>query len=207
MSQTDQPDPAEMVDIAFPLIGRSLPLTYPQLLRDSLLQELPWLAREPQAGVHPVKLAHGSGTQSLLSGRSRLSLRLPRSRLDQAGRLSGRTLKVGDEPVRLGMPLVRELLAHATIYAHAVAAGSADEADFVLWVSAELDRLGLRAPWICGRRGSCQLDGQTLCTFSLMVHQLPVAGSLRLQREGLGGHRLLGCGIFVPHKNTAAVGD
>ena len=207
MSQDNSPLPNDMVDITFPLIGRSLPLDYPQVLRDRLLQELPWLANAARAGVHPVKLVHGSGTQSLLSGRSRLSLRVPRSSLDQAGQLSGRSLQVGEQVVRLGSFQVRELLAHATLYAHAVAARNADEADFVQWVAGELSALGLRSPWICGRQSSCQLDGQPLTTFSLMVHQLAANDSLRLQAQGLGQHRLLGCGIFIPHKNTAAVGD
>jgi hypothetical protein len=42
--------------------------------------------------------------------------------------------------------------------------------------------------------------------FSLMLHGLSVADSLRVQRAGIGPHRLLGCGIFVPHRSAAAVG-
>ena len=38
MSQDNSPLPSDMVDITFPLIGRSLPLDYPQVLRDRLLQ-------------------------------------------------------------------------------------------------------------------------------------------------------------------------
>jgi len=51
------------------------------------------------------------------------------------------------------------------------------------------------------------ISGRVLDTFSLMLHALPEEQSLRLQRCGLGPHRLLGCGIFVPHKSAAAVGS
>jgi hypothetical protein len=50
-----------------------------------------------------------------------------------------------------------------------------------------------------------QVSGQVVNTFSLMLHALPPDQSLRLQHHGLGVHRLLGCGIFVPHKSAAAV--
>ncbi|MCE3273209.1 MAG: Cas6 Crispr, partial [Ramlibacter sp.] len=32
------------------------------------------------------------------------------------------------------------------------------------------------------------------------------AESLRVLRRGIGPQRLLGCGLFVPHKSAAAVG-
>lgn len=203
-------DAALLVDLVFPLAGRSLPREHAQPLLQALLQELPWLGTEPQAGVHPVKLVPGGDAQALLSQRARLLLRLPRQRVDDASALAGRTLTVGDSRVQLGVPHLRELMPHATLYAHAVAAPSEDEAEFARVVAAGLEELGLRAPWICGKRHNRHAPGQAeqpRTTFSLMVHTLPPADSLRLQEHGLGGCRLLGCGLFVPHKTTAAVGD
>jgi hypothetical protein len=42
--------------------------------------------------------------------------------------------------------------------------------------------------------------------FSLMLDGLSAAHALRLLETGMGPHRLLGCGVFVPHKSAAAVG-
>ena len=39
-----------------------------------------------------------------------------------------------------------------------------------------------------------------------MLHGLSAADSLTVQRAGIGPHRALGCGLFVPHKSAAAVG-
>ena len=39
-----------------------------------------------------------------------------------------------------------------------------------------------------------------------MVAALPAAASLALQQQGLGDGRLMGCGLFVPHKGIEAVG-
>jgi len=77
----------------------------------------------------------------------------------------------------------------------------------MLGVAGELQALAVRTQTVCGKRHSRQLQGQTLTTFSLMLHALSLEDSLRLQEHGLGPHRLLGCGIFVPHKSAAAVGS
>jgi hypothetical protein len=58
---------------------------------------------------------------------------------------------------------------------------------------------------VCGKRHSMVVSGGVLNTFSLMLHALAPEQSLRLQQCGLGPHRLLGCGLFVPHKSAAAV--
>lgn len=203
----DSPGNATMVDMVFPLAGHSLPRDHAQALQQALLQALPWLAGEPQAGIHAVKLVSGNENLALLSQRTRLLLRLPRERVATAQALAGRTIEVAGCAVQLGPPHLRELLPHATLYAPAVAAPGADEAAFMQAVADELQTLEVRSQTVCGKRNSRQLQGQTLTTFSLMLHALSLADSLRLQEQGLGPHRLLGCGIFVPHKSAAAVGS
>jgi CRISPR-associated protein Cas6 len=203
----DSPGEATMVDMVFPLAGHSLPRDHAQALQQALSQALPWLPGEAQAGIHPVKLVSGLESQALLSQRTRLLLRLPRERAGAAQALAGRTIQVGGSTLQLGTPHLRELLPHTTLYAYAVAAPGEDEGAFMQAVAGELQTLAVRTQTVCGKRHSRQLQGQTLTTFSLMLHALSMADSLRLQEQGLGPHRLLGCGIFVPHKSAAAVGS
>jgi len=203
----DEAPPATLVDLVFPLVGHSLPRDAAPALFAALQQELAWLAEEPLAGVHPLKLVPGAGAEALLSQRTRLLLRLPRRRTGAAGELAGRTLQIGERSVALGQPHQRELLPHGTLYAHAVAAESDDEVAFLQTVADELKALQVRTHVVCGKRQSRAWPGRTLSTFSLMLHGLSQPDSLRLQEHGLGPHRLLGCGIFVPHKSAAAVGD
>jgi CRISPR-associated protein Cas6 len=206
MSEQDLPE-ATMTDMVFSLAGRSLPRDHAQALQQALQQALPWLADEPLAGIHAVKLVHGSGAQALLSQRARLLLRLPNRCVQPAAALTGRMLDVAGCPVQVGAAYCRALLPYATLYAHAVAAPSESEADFVNLVSAEVHKLQLRSQWVCGKRHSRQVQGQPMTTFSLMLHGLSLADSLRVLESGLGPHRQLGCGIFVPHRSAAAVGE
>jgi CRISPR-associated protein Cas6 len=205
MSFEDDLPAASVVDLVFQLTGRSVPRDYTPALRAALQQALPWLAQEARAGIHPLKLVQGGA--GLLSPRTRLLLRLPRGRVAEAGALAGHTLSVDGHAVQLGEPHERELLPHATLYAYAVAAAGEDEVAFMRAMEGELQALGVRTQTVCGKRGGRPLDGGTLTTFSLMLHALSAADSLRVQELGLGPHRLLGCGVFVPHKSAAAVGE
>jgi len=201
---TECADPA--VDVAFALEGRSLPRDHAQALADALAAHLPWLAGHPTAGVHPVKVVPGSGPQAWLSQRARLLLRVPQSREAALAVLAGRTLGVGASALCLGPPKSHPLLPHGTLYAYFVASPSDDETAFMRGVDAELAALGISCHKVCGKHQQKDIGAGALLGFSLMLHELSAADSLTMQRVGLGPHRGLGCGLFVPHKSAAAVG-
>lgn len=205
--EMDERPQANLVDVVFPLQGLRLPRDAAPALRAALQQALPWLDQEPQAGVHPLKLVPGTDADALLSQRTRLVLRLPRNRFNEATGLSGRTLQIDGHAVTLGLPHARELLSHRTLYAYAVAAEADDEIAFMQTINHELENLQVRSQVICGKRQQHAWPSGALTTFSMMLHGLSASDSLRLQAIGLGHHRLLGCGIFVPHKSASAVGQ
>jgi CRISPR-associated protein Cas6 len=194
------------VDVAFAIKGRSLPRDHAQALADALQAQLPWLRGHPTAGIHGIKLVPGNEPEGWLSRRARLLLRVPRSQVPALAALAGCTLGLGDADLRLGDARPHDLVPHATLYAYFVAAGSDDEAAFMRQVHADLDRLGVQAQAVCGKSQQRRSSGGPLHGFSLMLHQLTADDSLTLLRCGLGPHRELGCGLFVPHKSAAAVG-
>ena len=42
-------------------------------------------------------------------------------------------------------------------------------------------------------------------TLSLMLADLDVEVAVTLQQRGIGEHRAMGCGLFIPHKGIRAV--
>jgi CRISPR-associated protein Cas6 len=144
---------------------------------------------------------------ALLSQRARLALRVRASRAAALGALAGCELRIAGHVVRLGAPSTRALHPHATLYAHKVAAQGADEPAFMAAVQRELEALEIAGHRVCGRHQRLTVSARELDAFSLMLHGLSADASLRLQQRGLGPHRLLGCGVFVPHKSAAAVGS
>lgn len=195
-----------MVDVAFALAGTHLPRDHGLALFRALVEQIPWLAEDPLAGVHAVKVVPGYGARGLLSQRARLLLRVPGARVEALAPLTGCTLSVAGCGLRLGEPRPRELLPHGTLFAPVVAAESADEVVFMQAVAGTLRALQIDAHSVCGRRRQIGTAEGPITGFSLMLHGLSAADSLRVQCAGVGPHRLLGCGIFVPHRSAAAVG-
>ncbi|MBI5718109.1 MAG: type I-MYXAN CRISPR-associated protein Cas6/Cmx6 [Burkholderiales bacterium] len=206
---------ADMLDLAFALEGHELPLAHRAALADALQRVLPWLDEGSGVAVHRLNVAAGGGPLALLSGRTRLTLRLPRARVADALALCGTTLEVAGRTLRVGAAQPRELLAFGTLFAHFVAAdaevgeggeaAAGDEGAFLGAVQQELAALGVSARVICGRHQT--LEDGTLGGYGLMLDGLGREDSRRVLERGLGPHRLWGCGVFVPHRSAAAVGQ
>lgn len=203
-ARTDSSAASAMLDLAFDVDGRELARDHRRALAAALQRALPWLADAPDAGVHHLKLPPGTEGIAPLSRRTRLMLRLRREHVAQAEALDGIALEIEGIALRLHHPRCRELLAFGTQYAHLVAFDADDELAFLQWVDAQLLALGVRARAVCGRRQVVECG--TLAGYSLMLDGLAPADALRLQEAGLGAHRQLGCGVFVPHKSAVAVG-
>ena len=200
-------DADSAVEAVFPLEGKTLPREHAQALLDALVVSMPWLQDDAGAGIHPLKLVSGTESMALLSGRTRLILRVKANRLDKLRASEGAQLDVAGHPLRLGAVHLRALQPLATLYAYRVAAVAGDESAFMQAMEAELAALGVAGERVCGKRQMVRVNQHDMVTFSMMLHGLGPDQSLRLQQHGLGPHRLLGCGLFVPHKSAAAVGS
>ena len=197
-----------MIDLQFDLVGTTIPTENAQLLSDALLGLVPWLGEDPGIGIQHLKGAEtNSGDATLhINRRTKLFLRVPRARVDAMQLLVGQTLDLAGHSLQIGRFKAREFSPFANIYAHFVDTGSAGEEQFVQDVMRELDgRFQLRCGFICGKQQTLQSASGPLYGYSLMLHDVPPHKSLQLQDEGLGRNRLLGCGIFIPHKSIAPV--
>lgn len=210
-----EPSADAIVDAVFTIACRSLPVDHAYALSQAIQGALPWFAEEPRAGLH---LIHGAGSgggwlrpeapDALLqvSRRTRLALRLPRSRLDDAAALIGRTLQVAGSPLRVDGLFERPLSRITTLFSRGVVFPAAgDEPEFLAATERELGALGIRpGNMLCGRTTTITTPGRTHHARSLMLAGLAPEHSLALQQRGLGAERKLGCGLFIPHKS---IGD
>jgi len=197
-----------MVDVVFSLEDATLGDDHTCALSLAVRRALPWFDEEPEAGILPLSgMARGNGVR-FVGRRSRLVLRLPVHRSAGANALTGARLDLDGVMLEVGASSVRPLLAaRGVVYSHFVSVGTEDELEFLALCKAMLAERGLKPQLITGK-------ARELCTpvgpvrgFSLMLHGLGRAESLAVQEAGLGEHRALGCGIFIPHKSVVAVGD
>ncbi|MFM2067551.1 MAG: hypothetical protein RLZZ584_2460 [Pseudomonadota bacterium] len=212
---------ASLIDVAFELQAsdRQLPADHQPALVATLDATCPGWSAHPGAGAHPLALASGG----LLSRRTRLLLRVPRDTaltlVAPDGLLHRALQPVGMPALRLEAPQLRELLPWSALHAHFVVMddeaatepgdAAAAELAFMLAAARALQALAVRGRVICGRRQQRHGPrlGSLLQGHSLMVDQLGPADALRLLEHGLGRHRRLGWGLFVPHRSAAAVGS
>jgi len=212
-----QPVSDEIIDLGFALQCRQIPVDHAYSLSRALQQALPWLREDGRVGVHLIHAASSQngwerpsngGEQLLqLSRRTRLYLRVPVERIADAQRLTGAVLDVGGYKLKVGESKTRPLSTLTTLFArYVVYEDNGDEAAFLSHVAQELDAMGIRVKKaLCGIPHILATPERPLFTRSLLLANLSAEDSLRLQRQGLGSHRKMGCGIFIAHKGIEAV--
>lgn len=211
--------PDDIVDLNFKVRCRSLPLDHAYALSRAVQAALPWLAGEERAGIH---LIHGAESGNgwirpedpdkdvlYLSRRTRFTLRLPKERVAQAEALAGTTLEVAGNSVGLSDPSVRPLSDQTTLFArYVISERAGDDEGFVEDVAAMLAAAGISVrKLLSGRRHRLRTPDGEIDTRSVMIADLDIEDSVRLQQQGLGPGRKIGCGLFLPHKGINAVGS
>lgn len=221
-SQDDSPEtatvPEDVVDLLFALDCKRLPVDHAYALSSALAAAVPWIAEEPGVAVHEVYVAasqngwerptHGTGSLLQLSRRTKLRVRVPAQRVEQLlADLPGIRLELEGCPLCIGPGKPQPLSRETTLLArHVVDDPASDEESFLAATASELRSMGIRVrKALCGRSAVLTAPGGGIHTRSLMLADLTQEESFRLQRLGLGPHRLMGCGVFIPHKGIDAV--
>ncbi|MDX1810366.1 MAG: type I-MYXAN CRISPR-associated protein Cas6/Cmx6 [Gammaproteobacteria bacterium] len=208
-------DNGEVIDIIYRLEGKTLPNDYSFALFNSILTHAPWLQENPQVGIHLVIAGEeGNGWMReddpsqvmYLSRRTRLLLRIPTALTDEAESLVNKTLAVAEHQLQIKSCEQQPLSQLTTLYARHVASSEAEENAFLENIVAELTRMNVRCKKLmCGKTRSIATAEETLQTRSLMLADLKPEDAIKIQQHGLGPHRGLGCGLFVPHKSIKRV--
>jgi CRISPR-associated protein Cas6 len=204
--------PDDIVDLMFGIRCATLPVDHAWELSDQIQQALPWFEGEPTAGLH---IIHGAdsgngwerpqGADELLhlSRRTKLTLRLPRHRVEDAATLSGRVFTVGEHRMEIGESKTRLLSMTTILYSRYLASRPEwSEQEFTEWAVGELKGMGLRFKKVlCGKSYALATPKGPLPTRSLMVADLSHQDAITLQERGIGPRRSMGLGLFVPQKS------
>ncbi len=212
--------PDDVVDLVYRIGCRCLPLDHAHSFTSAVRENLPWIAEEERAGIHLIHGAEsGNGwmrpedaTREVLhlSHRSRMTLRVPRHRIEDAHELSGKTLDIDGYSLEVGKASVKRFSTLPTQFARYVVVPDGidqdDEEAFVAYAAEQLQELGIKLrKLLCGRAHDIRHPDGDLFTRSLMLADLEVDEAVKLQQEGIGRYKTLGCGLFIPHKGIRAV--
>jgi CRISPR-associated protein Cas6 len=205
-----------VTDVVYRMQCRMLPMDHAHSLSSAIHAALPWFAEERDAGLHLIHGAEsgngwerpdGSDELLLLSRRTRLQLRVPIHRLDDALALSGRALDVAGHELVVGDGSARPLNPNATLYARYLLSDPEHSEDqFMAWVAEAMHDLNITPKkMLPGRSKRIRHPDGDWFTRSLMIADLDDDDALRLLERGLGPGRKMGCGLFVPHKSIKHV--
>ena len=209
--------PDDVVDVAFRIGCPTLPLDHAHTLSSALLKALPWLEEEAYAGIH---LIHGAASGNgwfrpentenellHLPKRTRMRVRVPRERLQDAQALSGQSLDIEGHPLEIGKSEVYLLSSLPTLFSrYVITREELDETQFLQEVAEQLEALDIPCrKMLGGITHTMKFPAGEVFTRSLMIADLEPEQSVRLQQVGLGEGRTIGCGLFLPHKGINPV--
>jgi CRISPR-associated protein Cas6 len=206
--------PESIQEVSFKIQSKILPMDHGFLLAQALIKQLPWL-KDSNSGIQNISVADGNGWMQKKDGgfyypskRSKLILHIAHEHLEDVKNLAGKTLDLGDYQIKVIKFIGEKPLSDMPVlFAKQVACeNGTSEEEFLQRCFNQLSDLGIEVKkMMAGLESNIQTDVSTVHTRSLMVADLKKNESILLQEKGLGDHRLLGCGLFIPQKDIETI--
>lgn len=210
--------PDNVIDLSFSIRCKKLPIDHAWALSKAIQAELPWAKDEEQFAIHHIHVAEtGNGwlrpenTENEFlwpSRRTKMQLRIPSSRIEDAKQLCGKTISIENNPIKLGETKAKTLTNASVIFSrHILTHADEDENTFLIRMHHHIyDMTNVKVrKLICGISNTIQTPEGKQPTRHLMIADLESAPSITIQQNGLGEGRMMGCGIFLPHKGIKSL--
>jgi CRISPR-associated protein Cas6 len=187
------------VDLAFRLTGSKVPVDHGYALYSAISRFVVDVHEAKNVGIHPIRGTYSGNGELMLRDSSRLIVRMESEQIGQFLKLAGKRLQIGSYSLRVGVPEVRALRPRAALYSRLVTIkGFMEPGPFVEAAKRQLEKIGVEAELHAGERRTFRIKDKQVVGFEVATTGLNAESSLRLQENGIGGRRHIGCGIFVP---------
>ncbi len=210
--------PDEIIDLSFSISCKTLPLDHAWSLSQAILKHLPCLI-DKGVGIHQIHVAESNngwmrpddneeGALLHPSRRTKLTLRIPSLELKKVKKLTGEKLILDGHELTIGKSKKKELTNDSVIFArHVLSHINESENDFLKRIAHDIKKMtGFTVKkMLCGKTHSIYTPSDKLLTRHLMIADLDSESSIIIQQKGLGNERVLGCGIFLPHKGIKSL--
>lgn len=211
--------PENIVDLIFSIKCKTLPLNHAWALSKEIQKQLPEIEDKPHAGIHQIHVAESNNgwmrpddedESALLypSRRTKLSLRIPIEILSAAEELCGSTLNIDGHDLLIGKAKKKVFTNVSVLFSrYVLSETSENEEEFLSRTAHEIKtktNFNVKK-MLCGKSHMIKTPNKNLTTRSLMVADLDSETSIKIQQLGLGECRLLGCGLFLPHKGIKSL--
>jgi CRISPR-associated protein Cas6 len=193
----------ELLRVTFPVSGSEIPLDHGYAVFSAISRLVPEIHANREAAIAPIRGTFKAPRSLTLAPFSRLSLIAPLSLVPDLFILSGKLLTIGESPVLLGRMVLSPIAPCESVGSRLVVFSFPDgleitEENFEAEVRRQLSLRDLQAKPAVGKRRVFRVKNVKQVGYGLRFDDLRPVDSLRLQSEGLGGHRRFGCGVFSP---------
>ncbi|MDJ0596220.1 MAG: type I-MYXAN CRISPR-associated protein Cas6/Cmx6 [Pleurocapsa sp. MO_226.B13] len=194
------------IELAFPVMGQSLPIDHGYQLYSALKHRLMQLKDWDDISIKTIsgKLDRDKRNQLNLTDRSKLLIRLPSEKVPFVYSFGGKSLTVGKHKIRLGIPEMNFLQPKSRLRSHIVVIRGYEEPNgFLEAAKRQVEKLNIKTDLklIAKKDGTPKPKTikvkQTLVGFGIEASNLSEVDSVVLQEKGLGGKHKMGCGIFI----------
>ena len=209
-------DHSEMVDLSFSVDCKELPYDHAYELSSELINLIPEIKNDNRNAIqtlHGPMSGNGwvraDGENIFLSKRAKLCLRVRKDHADKIRVIEGKKIKLFGNELSIGKSKIKSFLVVRDLFCRFVSCNEdLPEENFLEEVQTELRAYKVNInKALCGQSKRISFGNKTLYTRSLMIADLTKEEAVILQEEGVGKHRLYGCGIFLPHKSIDAVSN
>ena len=211
--------PEDVIDLVFSIKCKTLPLNHAWALSREILYHLPWFKDSLYAGIHQIHVAESNNgwmrpdddeENALLypSHRTKMTLRIPLDRREATEKLSGTSLNISGHTLTLGNTKKKVFTNSSVISSRYVLSDvNETENEFLTRMAIELKtKMNFRVKkMLCGKSHSIKTPNKILETRHLMIADLDSDTSIKIQQQGLGSAKELGCGLFIPHKGIKSL--
>jgi CRISPR-associated protein Cas6 len=202
-----------VINLSFPVKGTQLPADHNYRLYAALSQRFSELHDLKGLAINTISGIPDQQGKIILTKSSKLYIRFPVEAIALIYPLAGESLKIGDHIIELGNPELQTLQPIDTLKARLVTIkGYTEPSSFLEAVQRQLEALEIKAnigipankngepKRLTMKINKAQAKrSYTIIGFSVVVSDLTSEDSIKLQIEGLGGKRRLGCGVFYPN--------
>jgi len=189
------------VDLVFRISGKLLVVDHGYALYSAVSRVCPRIHAEPDIGLKLIRGRYIGNGRLDISPFSELVLRLPAEQVRDYLSLAGKSLRVREDCLLVGVPHARALQPRPTLFAALVTTRNGQDQDrFTAELTRQLAVLGCQGKLNVGRRRTCQIHGKQVVGHEVMVTGLSAPEAITLQEAGLGGRRKMGCGFFEPYQ-------
>ena len=196
---------AHPIDLVFPIAGDKIEVAHGYLLYSAIVTVCPRLHDTESIGVHLIRGSYAGDGLLRIEDWSKLVIRMPESAINSFLCLAGKKIRLGLNEIFIGIPEINYLVPGVSLYAHLVTTKNGhDESRFKTEIAKQLLNIGVTCDTNTVKRKTFAIHGKQIVGYSLTVNSLSPSHSLKLQAQGLGGRRKMGCGIFLPAPAASA---